>query len=427
PQTMFDYSDYISRFTVPTVSHEAGQWCVYPDFDEIEKYTGVLKPTNFEIFQESLEENGMGHQAHDFLMASGKLQALCYKAEVEASLRTPGMAGFELLQLHDFPGQGTALVGVLNPFFESKGYISPEEFRMFCNETVPLARMKKMIYTGGETFEAQVEVTHFGRQPVKNATISCRVRNAEGEVLHEEIMKMEEIIIGNNVAGVFAAGLGSSERAEKLVFEVSIEGTGFRNSWDLWVYPAEIEADTGDVFVTGKLDESAIRKLREGGRVLLLTYGRVVPDRGVKVAIGFSSIFWNTAWTGNQPPHTLGILCDPDHPVFSAFPTEYHSNWQWWDPVAHSQAMIIDDFSPELRPLIQPIDTWFENRRLALAFEAKCAGGKLMVCSINMNDSLEDRPVSKQLLVSMMNYMNSGSFDPDTEADLEKIKDLTDF
>ena len=99
-------------------------------------------------------------------MASGKLQVLCYKADIEAALRTPGFGGFEILQLHDFPGQGTALVGILNPFFESKGYVTPEEFRMFCNTTVPLARMKKMIYRNGETFEAMVEVTHFGPEPM---------------------------------------------------------------------------------------------------------------------------------------------------------------------------------------------------------------------------------------------------------------------
>lgn len=126
PQTLFDFRDFVSKYTIPTISHEIGQWCVYPDFREIAKYRGVLKATNFEIFKETLAENNMAGQAEDFLMASGKLQALCYKAEIEAALRTPGFGGFQMLQLHDFPGQGTALVGILNPFFESKGYITPE-------------------------------------------------------------------------------------------------------------------------------------------------------------------------------------------------------------------------------------------------------------------------------------------------------------
>jgi len=424
PQTMFDFRDFVSKYSVPVVSHEIGQWCVYPDFKEIEKYTGILKPTNFEIFQETLVENGMGDQAEDFLIGSGKLQVLCYKADIEAALRTPGFGGFELLQLHDFPGQGTALVGILNPFFESKGYVSPEEFRMFCNETVPLARMKKLIWNGGETFEARVEVTHFGAESIVDAKILCRIINGEGSVLREETMTVDEIKIGNNIIGVFAKDLDNVEKAEKLKLELSIPGTAFKNQWDFWVYPKNISTDTGRVLVTDKLDNDAEETLRKGGSVLWLAYGKVSGEKGAKVAIGFSSIFWNTAWTGNQPPHTLGILCNPVHPLFRDFPTEFHSNWQWWDPVTHSQAMVLDGFQSDLKPLIQPIDTWFENRRLALAFEAKCANGKLMVCSINMNDSLDQRPVTKQLLSSMLNYMNSASFDPKTETELRQVKKI---
>ena len=161
PRTDFDYREYVSKFTVPVVSHEIGQWCVYPDFKEIAKYTGVLKATNFEIFRETLTENHMGDQAEDFLMASGKLQALCYKADIEAALRTPGFAGFHLLQLHDFPGTGDSTCRDPNAFFESKGYITPEEFRMFCNQTVPLARMKKLIYRNNESFQCRYRNSSF--------------------------------------------------------------------------------------------------------------------------------------------------------------------------------------------------------------------------------------------------------------------------
>jgi len=424
---MFDYNDFVAKFKVPIVSHEIGQWCVYPDFKEIEKYCGVLKPTNFEIFRESLIENNMGDQAEDFLMASGKLQVLCYKADIEAALRTLGFGGFEILQLHDFPGQGTALVGVLNPFFESKGYVTPEEFRMFCNETVPLARMKRLIYMDGEKFEAMVEIAHFGAKPIKNAEILCRVIDSSGQILRKETMTMDEIKIGNGVpVGLFAMDIKAITGARKLTFEVSIAGTSFINHWDFWVYPEDNECDFGKVYVTDVLNEKAEDFLQKGGSVLLLTYGKVGKTKGAQVAIGFSSIFWNTAWTGNQPPHTLGILCDPKHPLFNSFPTEYHSNWQWWDPVSHSQAMILDGFPVQLKPLIQPIDTWFENRRLALAFETKTGGGKLLVCSIDLKNIQEERIVSKQLLKSVLDYMNSDSFDPKIDVGLKAIIELMD-
>ncbi len=167
PKTTYDWSEKVREEGKPVVSHEIGQWCVYPNFKEIEKYTGVLKPKNFEIFRESLDAHHMGHLADSFLLASGKLQALCYKADIEAALRTPGFAGFQLLDLHDFPGQGTALVGVLDPFWEEKGYISPEEYRHFCNTTVPLARLEKRIFAEGETMTANIEVAHFGENPLR--------------------------------------------------------------------------------------------------------------------------------------------------------------------------------------------------------------------------------------------------------------------
>ena len=426
PQTMFDYREIISKYTIPTVSHEIGQWCAYPDFKEIEKYTGVLKATNFEIFRESLTENNMGDQAEAFLMASGKLQALCYKADIEAALRTPGFAGFHLLQLHDFPGQGTALVGVLNPFFESKGYITPEEFRMFCNVTVPLARMQKLIYRNNEAFKATVEMAHFGEKPIEKAGIICQVTNEKGDTIHKEIFTKDRIEIGNcSEIGLYQMDLLDLKKAQKLTFEVRLANTPYKNHWDFWVYPAKQEANAGRVLITDKLDKNAEGILSKGGSVLLLNFGKIRKERGAGIAIGFSTVFWNTAWTNNQPPHTLGILCDPKHPVFKDFPTEFHSNWQWWDPVSHSQAMILDGFPAELKPLIQPIDTWFENRRLALAFEAKSGNGKLMVCSIDLNNISDDRLVSKQLLVSVLNYMNSEMFNPRVEVDIIKIKKLT--
>ena len=424
-QTTFDYRDFVSRYAVPTVSHEIGQWCVYPDFKEIGKYTGVLKPTNFEIFKESLSDNHMGGQAEDFLIASGKLQVLCYKADIEAALRTPGFAGFQLLQLHDFPGQGTALVGILNPFFESKGYVTPEEFRMFCSQTVPLARMKKLVFRNNEIFSADIEVAHFGSRPIEKAEFICQVTNEKGDTIQRKILTKERIEIGNCTRiGSYEMVLTDLKRAGKLTLEVALKDTPYRNHWDFWVYPEKQQIDPGRVFITDKLDAKTRQVLNRGGSVLFLTYGKVGENQGARVAIGFSSIFWNTAWTNNQPPHTLGILCDPGNPLFSEFPTEYHSNWQWWDPVTHSQAMILDAFPADLRPLIQPIDTWFENRRLALAFEAKSANGKILVCSIDLKNKLEERPVSEQLLVSMLKYMNNNSFDPKIEVDPGKISRL---
>jgi len=426
PQTMFDFYDIISKYSVPYVSHEIGQWCAYPNFNEIPKYTGVLKPTNFEIFQETLIENHMGDLAGDFLLASGKLQTLCYKAELEAALRTPEFAGFQMLQINDYPGEGTALVGILDAFYGSKGYVSPEEFRKFCNETVLLARMEKRVFQNDEIFQADMEIAHFGEKPIKNPKIICQIFNSERNSLVKEEFTVEEIEIDNGIdIGAISFPLFDVAHPQKLTLEVLIEDSEFSNSWDFWVYPKKLEVNPSEsVHITKSLDSETIRILKQGGSVLLLPYGHIADEKGAKVQIGFSSIFWNTAWTRGQAPHTLGILCNPEHPVFNDFPTEYHSNWQWWDPVTYSQVMILDDYPAEMKPLIQPIDTWFENRRLALAFEARTENGKLLVCSIDMQNKLEDRPASRQLYYSIIEYMNSDSFNPRNKVELTSIRDL---
>lgn len=175
PRSDYDWESAVAHLKAPMVSHEIGQWCVYPNFKEIPKYDGVLKATNLEIFKKSLEANGMLQLADDFLNASGKLQALCYKADIEAALRTKGFGGFQLLDLHDFPGQGTALVGILDSFWDEKGYISPEQFRQFCDETVPPARFKKMIFTSDEKVECEIEVAHYGENEISSVVPSWKI------------------------------------------------------------------------------------------------------------------------------------------------------------------------------------------------------------------------------------------------------------
>jgi hypothetical protein len=276
--------------------------------------------------------------------------------------------------------------------------------------------MEKLVFTENEELSAAIEVAHFGEKPITNPTIRCTIQDSSGRILHEIGFNMSEIPVGDlTAAGEVSRKLDDFSSPAKYRFTVAIENTPYFNEWEFWVYPDQQECDAGVVAVTDTLDADAMKILSGGGSVLLLTHGNIGEQSGAEVEIGFSSIFWNTAWTSGQAPHTLGILCDPGHPVFELFPTEFHSNWQWWDPVTHSQAMIMDHFPAALRPLVQPIDTWFENRRLGLVFEAKVGGGKLMVCSIDLENRLEERPVSRQLLNSILAYMNSAGFDPDVE------------
>ena len=425
PQTAYDFKEIVQQTTIPYVSHEIGQWCVYPNFKEIKKYTGgALEAKNFELFQETLEENKLGHLADSFLLASGKLQALCYKADIEAALRTPGFAGFQLLDLHDFPGQGTALVGVLDAFWEEKGYITPSEFSKFCNQTVPLARMDKRVFTNDEAFVAAIEVSHFGAGPLESPDIKWRIKDNSGNQIKAGSFNVKKLVVDNDQhLGSINFDLKKIKEPTQMRLEISVNQ--YTNHWDFWVYPAKSTTSNEKVYITNSLDKKAIRVLNEGGNVLWsLKKGDLNAEFGGDIAVGFSSIFWNTAWTQGQAPHTLGILCDPQHDALKAFPTEYHSNWQWWDAMHHGQAIIMDNFSARVEPIVRIIDDWFENRSLGLVFEAKTSSGKIIVSGADLLTRTDERPEARQLVQSLTAYMSSPQFDPKSNIPLAELRAL---
>ncbi len=421
PATTADYRDYVGQHKKPVVSHEIGQWCAYPNFEEISKYTGVLQAKSFEIFRDFLAANHMESQAHEFLMASGKLQTLCYKEEIESALRTPGLGGFQLLDLHDFPGQGTALVGVLDPFWDSKPYVTPEEFGRFCNSTVTLARLPKRVFVNGEMLEATIDVYHFGPRDFDDAEVVWKLVQADGSIVDSGSLPLDLPRGELSTAGVISVRL-TTDAPQKLILVAALKDTDFENDWDVWVYPrAEEVAPPSDVLISDRLDERTIAGLDRGEKVLLTP-----PHQSVAgdVVIGFTPVFWNTAWTRNQSPHTLGILCDPGHPALTRFPTESHTNWQWWELINRSAPMVLNDLPSDLRPIVQVIDTWFEARRLGLVFEASVGKGRLLVCSVDIANDLGTRPVARQMRRSLLHYMASKDFVPRTEVKLDRIRGL---
>ncbi len=431
PRTDFDYAGFVRQHPdAPVVSHEIGQWCVYPNFDEIAKYTGYFKARNLEIFRAEAEKNGLLPQARDFLRASGKLQALCYKHDIEAALRTPGFGGFQLLDLHDFPGQGSALVGVLDAFWDEKGYVTAKEYRRFCGPVVPLARIPKLVLQEGETLAAAIELAQFGPHdlPATAAEWAVRDRNghgiAAGKLPAKPLPAGDVIPLGSVTLPIDALPAGAAE----WILEVTVPGTEASNQWSLFVFPKPApERVPPGVLVATTLDAAAKAHLAAGGRVVWLPPpGTAKGDpRLGPVRMGFSSIFWNTAWTNWQPPHTLGILCDPEHPALAGFPTDFHSNWQWWEPMTGSCPFILTEFR-DLKPVVQVIDDWFTNRKLGLVFEAKVGGGGLLACAADLTSDLDRRPAARQLRAGLLRYVGSPAFAPAVAIDLTAVESLVD-
>ena len=424
PRTDYDFA-HIIRKNMPTVSHEIGQWCVYPNLKEIDKYTGVLKAKNFEIFRETLKDHHMADLADAFLYASGRLQTLCYKADIEAALRTPGFAGFQLLDLHDFPGQGTALVGVLDPFWDEKGYVTGKEYSTFCNNTVPLIRFPKMVWLNSDTLNVPIEIAHFGEKPLQAAHINWQISDRAGNKLAQGSFTKDLPVTNCIPAGEIEYALSGIGEPSQLIVSVEVKETNSKNQWNIWVYPAKQEAVEQLPYITSTLDNQTMARLDKGENVLLLlTPGSILPEKGGDIRVGFSSIFWNTAWTNKQPPHTLGILCDPAHPALAAFPTEGYSDYQWWDLVSNCNAMVLDDFPADYRPVVQLIDDWFTNRKLGILLEGKVGNGKLMVCSADLQKDLDKRPAARQLRQSILQYMASDRFNPSASLDPALVKAL---
>lgn len=410
PRTDFDWSGYLAKVPgVPVISHEIGQWCVYPNFDEIKKYTGWFKPKNIEIFRETARRNGLLDQSRDMMMASGKLQVLCYKHDIEAAMRTPGFGGFQLLDLRDFPGQGSALVGVLDPFWDGKGYISPEEFASFSGPIVPLARLPKLVFTSAETLAGDYLLSHFGADDLTDITPMWSLRQGQN-LIAEGTLPARDLAAGElHSLGSISIDLSKVPAPAKLTLTLGAEGQSFANSWSVFVFPAQTEPEpVGDIMITRSLAE-AMAALEKGATVLWNPpASEIADDPSRPLVAGFSSIFWNTAWTQWQPPHTLGILCDPSHPALAHFPTDFHSDWQWWELQKDARPFILTPHH-RLKPIVQVIDDWFTNRKLGYVFEARVGKGRLLACAVDLESDLEGRPVARQFRASLISYLRDSA------------------
>ncbi len=434
PQSMDDFTAGISSFydkatrttfeiNEPFVTHECGQWCAFPDLDETTQYTGVNRAKNFEIFRDLLADNDMSDMARKFLISSGKLQTLCYKYEIERINRTPDYAGYQLLSLNDYSGQGSAIVGVLNVFFREKGYCNAEDFTQFCSPLVPLAKFPKFTFKNTEEASVEIAVSNYTGNQVVGKQATYKITDSKGnDVRHGVIGMGGSIPVGYSDIDEIALPLGDIHQAEQLTLTVSIDGHS--NQWEFWVYPdekQELEAEEG-ILITDTLDGKAMKVLEKGGKVLICAPGKI--SYGKDIVQHYLPVFWNTSWFKMRPPHTTGAYIDSSHPVFRDFPTDDFSNLNWWELLNNAQVMQLTDFPKGFHPIVQSIDTWFVSRKIGMLFEANVLNGKLMMTSMDLTSQLDRRIVARQLRRSIINYMKSDAFQPLFTVEPERISDL---
>lgn len=427
PNSVMNFDTALEKSPVPVIGHETGQFQTYPNYEEMKKYTGVLAPWNFEVFRNRLKEAGVLEQADDFFKASGAWSVELYRADIEMNLRSERMAGFQLLDLQDYPGQGSAYVGILDAFMDSKGLIKPKKWREFCCEVVPLLTTDKFCWTGQETFEGNVEIANYGERPLDGKSVLWELK-AGKRSLGKGKMPVPSGL-GLLTAGTISLTLSDIEKAYKAELSLEIAGTSYRNTYPLWIYPAGKQLRTGNVVVARQLTEEVVGSLRQGGKVLLMP----CKEDCKEVTVGglFQTDYWNYRMFKSicdrikkpASPGTLGILTNPEHALFNDFPTDFHTNWQWYSIIKNSYPLILDNMPEEYRPIVQVIDNVERNHKLGLVFELNVGGGKLLVCMADLKTA-RNTPEGLQFYASLLEYMNSSEFKPATVVSVEAFKNL---
>jgi hypothetical protein len=448
-----DFRHSLTDINIPVIAHEVGQWASYPDYDVIKKFKNYLHPGNYEIFRDSMAAHGLLEKNKEFANASAEFQLECYKEEIEANLRTPGLGGFQLLDLRDYLGQGTAFVGLLDPFWEPKGRITADKFTEFCNTTVPLARLPGRIFTMDQKFVVEVELAHFGAEPLENAKGVWRIDDVP--LPHGE-WEPRTFPIGKNIPlGQISADL-AKVRAGKHTLTVTVgpaalfdpltgkvrpgpdavKGrTYFENTWNFWVFPTSVPDEpkgsalcplsrSREILITRSWDE-AEKKLADGGKVLFVPHSNDLD--WTSPPLDTVPIFWNRQMTPSWG-RMLGLAVDSKLETkayaVGAFPTESHFDWQWAAIIPNVRAINLDRLPRMLEPVVWAIDDWNRNYKLALIFECAVGNGKLLVSAIDITNSNFSNPVARQLRYSIINYMSTDCFQPNVPVTAEEIRSL---
>lgn len=424
---------------IPVISHEIGQYETYPNYNEIAKYTGVLKARNLEIFKQRLVDKGLGDLADQYFRATGKLAVSCYKEELEAAFRSQHLAGFQLLDLQDFSGQGTALVGVLDAFMEEKGIVTQEEWRSFCSDAVLLGRFTKYNYVSGENFTATIQLSYYRSIPLLSSNLSWKIERVDDQSFQPcesgSLTLPLQIANGLTTIGSISIRFPNVAVPTNLKLTLTIDGSGINKEYFYWVYPCTevnlLQRNNGyriyqsklspkKVYVLHSFDQVAKELLTKGENVLLL------PTRINKGLPGFyCTDFWcypmfrsiSESVNKQVPVGTMGLLIDKTHKALQLFPSEIYSTPQWYQIVTNSTAAILDETSLEFRPIVQVIDNFERNHKLGLLFEAKVSfdtnisRGNLLVCTSHLEDLLA-HPEAAQFFYSVLEYAGSTDFKP---------------
>ena len=423
------------EYQKPVFSFEVGQFEVLPDFEELESFHGISDPVNLKLIRKRVEERGLLPVWKKYVEATGELSRLAYREEIEAAMRTRELSGISLLGLQDFPGQGTALVGMMNSHLEPKPYdfARPERFREFFRECRILVKLPRYTYEAGERLTAEVEVANFGRKNITGvlhwALTERKCASEGGNSKQEATVKCENTVVAAGAdtetkscppgsyttIGILDIPLDVMSKNTALTLTVSIgNSTG---SYPVWVYQKTTPVCPENVYEARIFDERTKEVLQNGGRVYLS------PDADEEslpysIKTQFTTDFWSVGTFADQEGG-MGQLIDTEHPIFKEFPTDFHTDWQWWI-MATKRAVILPH---PMKMIITEMDSYAFLRPMAQLIEFRCLKGKVLLSTMELHKS-QQYPEARALQAAIYTYLSGENFEPAEELTEEELSTL---
>lgn len=356
---------------VPVISHEVGQYVFYPDFSEISRYTGPLKPRNIEAMRENLERAGLYGEHEAFFRQTGHLAVDCYKREIETLLRSREVSGFQLLDLQDYTGQGTALVGVLNAMMENKGLISAEEWREFCAGTVVLGEFASFTGMMGEDIRFDVQISEC--DPEKQHTcIRCTLMDGERELYACDVTPgARQGRLTDAVSVTFPAECyrdAMQERITRLTVALTL-ADGTRNHYPIWLIPpVDIRITREGIEKDGRMVAFVSAEEKADGAAI------VVPSAEGQLPAEYCTDFWcypmfrsiSESMGKPVPIGTMGLSIDTASPLLKRFAQEDYTTPVWY---AILQTAHVQRLPADIHPAVQMIDNTERCARLGILYQ----------------------------------------------------------
>ncbi len=422
------------EYQKPVFSFEVGQFEVLPDFEELESFHGISDPVNLKLIKKRVEERGLLPTWEKYVEATGELSRLAYREEIEAAMRTRELSGISLLGLQDFPGQGTALVGMMNSHLEPKPYdfARPERFREFFQECRILVKLPHYTYEAGERLIAEVEAANFGKGNIEGVfcwTLAGKKSVSENGNCEPAEIKSKNTVIATGEdteiticrpgsyteVGSLDIPLDFVEKNTALTLKVRIGDS--ISAYPIWVYRKTTPVCPENVYETRAFDVKTREILQNGGRVYLS------PDADKEslpnsIKTQFTTDFWSVGTFADQEGG-MGQLIDTEHPIFKEFPTDFHTDWQWWI-MATKRAVILPH---PMKTIITEMDSYAFLRPMAQMIEFRCLKGKVLLSTMELHKS-QQYPEARALQAAIYTYLSGENFEPAEEITEEELSML---